>query len=61
MVVPLFALANAGIHVTRRLLERASRSPITLGIVVGYVVGKPLGILGALVARLAPAASAAAR
>ncbi len=47
VVVPLFALANAGIHVTGSLLEHAVSSPITLGIVVGYVVGKPLGILGA--------------
>ena len=47
VIVPLFALANAGIHVTGSLLGRAVSSPITLGIVVGYVVGKPLGILGA--------------
>jgi Na+/H+ antiporter NhaA len=45
--VPLFALANAGIHVTGGLLGDAIASPITLGILVGYVVGKPLGILGA--------------
>jgi Na+/H+ antiporter NhaA len=45
--VPLFALANAGIHVTGGLLGDAITSPITLGILVGYVVGKPLGILGA--------------
>jgi Na+/H+ antiporter NhaA len=47
VVVPLFALANAGIHVTGGLLGDAIASPITLGIVVGYVVGKPLGVLGA--------------
>ncbi len=47
VVVPLFALANAGIHVTGSLLENAITSPITLGIVVAYVLGKPLGILGA--------------
>jgi Na+/H+ antiporter NhaA len=46
VIVPLFALANAGIHVNGSLLSRAFTSPITLGIVVGYVVGKPLGILG---------------
>src|SRR2546422_11515339 len=44
-IVPLFALANAGIHINGDLLGQAVRSPITLGIVVGYVVGKPLGIL----------------
>ncbi len=47
VVVPLFALANAGIHVTGSLLGDAITSPITLGIVVGYVVGKPVGIVGA--------------
>jgi Na+/H+ antiporter NhaA len=46
-VVPLFALANAGVHITGGLLGDAIRSPVTLGIVVAYVVGKPLGILGA--------------
>jgi Na+/H+ antiporter NhaA len=47
VVVPLFALANAGIHVTGSLLGDAIASPITLGILIAYVVGKPLGILGA--------------
>jgi len=47
VVVPLFALANAGIHVTGSLLENAITSPITLGIVIAYVLGKPIGILGA--------------
>jgi Na+/H+ antiporter NhaA len=47
VVVPLFALANAGIHVTGSLLSSAVSSPITLGIVIGYVLGKPVGIVGA--------------
>jgi protein-disulfide isomerase len=47
VVVPLFALANAGIHLDGGLLEDAASSPVTLGIVAAYVVGKPLGILGA--------------
>jgi Na+/H+ antiporter NhaA len=46
VIVPVFALANAGIHVTGGLLSSAISSPITLGILVGYVAGKPLGILG---------------
>ena len=46
VVVPLFALANAGVHLTGGLLD-ALDSPITLGILVGYVVGKPVGITGA--------------
>jgi Na+/H+ antiporter NhaA len=44
VIVPLFALANAGVHVTGNLLSAAATSPITLGILVGYVVGKPVGI-----------------
>jgi Na+/H+ antiporter NhaA len=47
VIVPLFALANAGIHVTGHLLEDAITSPITLGILFGYVLGKPVGIMGA--------------
>ena len=47
MIVPVFALANAGIHFNSALLGDAVGSPITLGVFFGYVVGKPLGILGA--------------
>ena len=47
VIVPLFALANAGIVVDGDLLARAVRSPITLGILFGYLFGKPLGIAGA--------------
>ena len=46
-IVPLFALANAGIPLGGGFLGDALRSPVTLGIVVGYVLGKPLGILAA--------------
>ncbi|HEY4602898.1 MAG TPA: Na+/H+ antiporter NhaA [Blastococcus sp.] len=54
LVVPLFALANAGVSLTGGILWEAVRSPITLGIVVGYLVGKPIAITGAsyLVTRL---------
>jgi Na+/H+ antiporter NhaA len=45
VIVPLFALANAGIHLDSQLLGDAMTSPITLGILFGYVAGKPLGIL----------------
>jgi protein-disulfide isomerase len=43
--VPLFALANAGISIHGQFLSQAYRSPITLGIIGAYVVGKPVGIL----------------
>jgi len=44
VIVPLFALANAGIHLTAKLIDDAITSPITLGILTAYVVGKPMGI-----------------
>jgi Na+/H+ antiporter NhaA len=47
LIVPVFALANAGVHIDGQLLSDAVTSPVTLGIAFGYVVGKPLGILGA--------------
>ncbi len=47
VVVPLFALANAGIHIDGRFLGDAVGSPVTIGIVLAYLLGKPLGILGA--------------
>jgi len=47
VVVPLFALANAGVHLNGAVLAAAVGSPVTLGIFVGYVVGKPAGILAA--------------
>ncbi|MBA3716630.1 MAG: Na+/H+ antiporter NhaA [Actinobacteria bacterium] len=46
-IVPLFALANAGTHISGDILRHAATSPITLGIIVAYVVGKPVGILAA--------------
>ncbi|WP_028059962.1 Na+/H+ antiporter NhaA [Candidatus Solirubrobacter pratensis] len=47
VIVPLFALANAGIHIDGTLLSDAITSPITLGIVAAYAIGKPAGILAA--------------
>ena len=45
VIVPLFALANAGIHMDGQLLGDAATSPITLGIFFGFVLGKPIGII----------------
>jgi Na+/H+ antiporter NhaA len=47
LIVPLFALANAGIPVSGSFLARAYTSPVTLAILLGYVVGKPAGTVGA--------------
>jgi Na+/H+ antiporter NhaA len=43
VIVPLFALANADVVITGHFLAQAYTSAVTLGILVGYVVGKPLG------------------
>jgi Na+/H+ antiporter NhaA len=45
-IVPLFALANAGVHLSGNFLSKAFSSSVTLGIVFGYVLGKPIGIVG---------------
>jgi Na+/H+ antiporter NhaA len=54
VIVPIFAIANAGIPIDGAFLARAFASPITLGVIVAYLVGKPLGITGTtwLVTRL---------
>jgi Na+/H+ antiporter NhaA len=49
-IVPLFALANAGVTVDARFLGSALHSPVTWGIVLGYGLGKPLGIVGGALA-----------
>lgn len=49
VIVPLFALANAGVDLRGGLLGDALRSPVTWGVVLGLVGGKLLGIgLGAV-------------
>jgi Na+/H+ antiporter NhaA len=45
VIVPLFALVNAGIPINSDMLSRAAHSRVTLGIVLGYVVGKPVAIV----------------
>ncbi|WP_448809037.1 Na+/H+ antiporter NhaA [Agromyces bauzanensis] len=54
IVLPLFALANAGVRLDPATLADAVASPLTWGVVVGLVVGKFIGITGAtaLVIRL---------
>jgi len=44
LVLPLFALANAGLHFEGIDVFHALGHPVTLGIVLGLVVGKPVGI-----------------
>ncbi len=54
LIVPLFALCNAGVAIDASFLSRAYTSPVTLGIIIGYLLGKPAGIVGSawLVTRL---------
>jgi Na+:H+ antiporter, NhaA family len=48
VIVPIFALANAGVQVSWDGLGDAAGSAVTLGVLAGLVVGKPLGILAAV-------------
>ena len=50
VIVPLFALANAGIAIDGGFVSQALGSPITLGIIVAYMAGKPVGITGGCLA-----------
>jgi NhaA family Na+:H+ antiporter len=43
LILPLFALANAGVRIDSHILE-ALANPISLGIIFGLVLGKPVGI-----------------
>lgn len=45
-IVPLFALANAGVMIGGEALGQAVASPITVGVVAGLVLGKPIGVIG---------------
>ena len=47
LIVPLFALANAGISLSEDSVRAAVVSPVTLGVFIGLLVGKPVGILTA--------------
>lgn len=49
VVVPIFAFANTGVILTSEALKSASSSVIAWGIFAGLVIGKPLGILGAMI------------
>jgi NhaA family Na+:H+ antiporter len=44
LIVPLFALANAGVYIDSDTMERAIESPLSQGVALGLVLGKPVGI-----------------
>jgi len=47
-IVPLFAFFNAGVKIEPGLLASLTE-PISLGIILGLVVGKPIGIFGSAI------------
>ncbi len=49
VIVPLFALANAGVAVSGTTLGNAVSSPVTIGVVIGLVIGKLVGVAGAII------------
>ena len=59
LIVPVFALANAGIVVDAGRLSAAWDSPIMWGVAAGLLLGKPLGVL--LATRLAVSSGVAER
>jgi len=53
VVVPIFALANAGVYVPFSELDDAFASPVTWGVILGLVVGKTVGITAFTMAAVA--------
>ncbi len=49
LIVPIFGLANAGVDL-RGLGLAALAAPLPLGVIAGLVIGKPLGVFGAMAA-----------
>ena len=47
LVLPIFALANAGVHLDEETVAAAMSSTLTWGIVAGLVIGKFVGITAA--------------
>lgn len=43
-VMPIFALANAGISMSMSELTTAATNPVAIGVALGLLVGKPVGI-----------------
>jgi len=46
LIVPLFALANAGVAIELGSLGELAREPVTLGVALGLLVGKAVGVFG---------------
>ncbi len=46
LVLPLFALVNAGVALSAEFIRQAFTSAVTLGVMLGLVVGKVVGVTG---------------
>ena len=46
VIIPIFALANAGIPLSSEALRAAASSTVTWGVGLGLVVGKTIGVMG---------------
>jgi Na+:H+ antiporter, NhaA family len=44
LIIPVFALANAGVHLDATQLSEAVSHPVTLGVGLGLLIGKAVGI-----------------
>jgi NhaA family Na+:H+ antiporter len=49
VIIPLFAFANTGVVITNQSITDAINSPIAWGIFAGLVLGKPIGVLAAVI------------
>jgi NhaA family Na+:H+ antiporter len=49
VIIPLFAFANTGVVITNQSITDAINSPIAWGIFAGLVLGKPIGVLTAVI------------
>jgi NhaA family Na+:H+ antiporter len=47
VIVPTFALANAGVSLTSDALAGIVSEPVTVGVALGLLLGKPVGVLAA--------------
>ncbi len=48
VILPLFALMNAGVHLGDGVLGSVLSEPVSLGVIIGLVVGKPIGVMAAV-------------
>ena len=46
VVVPIFALANSGVDLSGGVIEDAASSDVTLGVLLGLLAGKVVGVIG---------------